>query len=101
MKAIRYINGASTVALNQDACVGCGACTEVCPHGVFALAEKKAVFADRDACIECGACARNCPTEAISVTPGVGCAAYIISGWIKGPENASCGCSGSSGGCCC
>ena len=33
----------------------------------------------------------NCPTAAIRVTPGVGCAAYIISGWIHGKENASCG----------
>jgi ferredoxin len=42
--------------------------------------------------MECGACAINCPTEAVRVTPGVGCASYIIQGWIKGKDNASCCC---------
>jgi len=42
--------------------------------------------------MECGACAKNCPVGAIQVNPGVGCAAYIISGWIKGRENATRGC---------
>ncbi len=47
---------------------------------------------DKDACMECGACVLNCQTGAIDVTPGVGCAEYIISGWINGKENASCNC---------
>ena len=33
--------------------------------------------------MECGGCAKNCPEEAISVNPGVGCAAAIIAGWIS------------------
>ena len=48
-------------------------------------------------CMECGACAVNCPVAAISVDPGVGCAAYIISGWIHGKDKASCG---GGTGCC-
>ncbi|MBW2428943.1 MAG: 4Fe-4S binding protein, partial [Deltaproteobacteria bacterium] len=45
---------------------------------------------DLDGCMECGACAQNCPTNAIRVTPGVGCASYIIQTWIKCKEAASC-----------
>jgi ferredoxin len=41
--------------------------------------------------MECGACAKNCPAAAIAVTPGVGCAAYIIQTWIKGKNAAACG----------
>jgi hypothetical protein len=41
--------------------------------------------------MECGACAQNCATGAIRVTPGVGCAAYIIQKWIKGKNAAACG----------
>ena len=41
--------------------------------------------------MECGACAQNCATGAIRVTPGVGCAAYIIKKWIKGKNAAACG----------
>ncbi|MBI9083126.1 MAG: 4Fe-4S dicluster domain-containing protein [Desulfobacterales bacterium] len=97
MKPMRYLKNVTTLTLDAEACVGCGACQTVCPRGVLALEEKRAVIIDRDGCIECGACATNCPTLAVQVTPGAGCAAYIISSWIHGPENASCG---GDGGCC-
>jgi hypothetical protein len=41
--------------------------------------------------MECGACARNCASGAIAVKAGVGCAAAIIGGMLRGTE-ASCGC---------
>ena len=90
MKTLRYLSGVSTLALNTDDCVGCGTCTLVCPHRVLKLEEKKAQVIDLDGCMECGACAVNCPINAIEVTPGVGCAAFIIQTWIKGKESASC-----------
>ena len=106
MQTLRYIEDATTVSLNAEKCNGCRTCTLVCPHGVFAMGDdKRAVFADRGACMECGACALNCATGAITVTPGVGCAAAIINGWLTGTE-PSCGCggdvapSGAGGGCC-
>lgn len=96
MEAIRYLDNVVTLTLDTDACIGCRMCTEVCPHGVLAMEDGKARIMDRDGCMECGACANNCPSQALSVTPGVGCAAYIIQVWIKGKENASCG----GPGCC-
>ncbi|MDX1776073.1 MAG: mercury methylation ferredoxin HgcB [Desulfobulbales bacterium] len=86
MRNFRYIDNVTTLKLDAESCVGCGMCETVCPHGVFTVAEKKARFADRNACIECGACAANCPPRAITVTPGVGCASYIIQTWIKGKD---------------
>ncbi len=91
MKEFRYLSGVTTLQLESTACVGCGMCAEVCPHGVFVLEGKKTSIGDLDGCMECGACALNCPTEAIRVTPGVGCAAYIIQTWIKGKSAAACG----------
>ncbi|MFZ3045178.1 MAG: mercury methylation ferredoxin HgcB [Desulfatirhabdiaceae bacterium] len=91
MKSFRYLPDVTTLQLNADLCVGCGMCERVCPHGVIQVIEKTARIMDRDACIECGACATNCPVQAIDVTPGVGCAAYIIQTWIRGREAASCG----------
>ena len=100
MQSLRYIDGVTTIKLDEDKCVGCGMCAQVCPHGVFEMNGRKAVLADRDGCMECGACAGNCPVGAIALTPGVGCAAYIIQVWLKGKENASCGCGDSGPGCC-
>lgn len=84
MQRFRYFEGVATLNLDDRSCIGCAACTEVCPHGVLVLSGKKVRVADKDGCMECGACANNCPTGAVSVTPGVGCAAYIVQTWIKG-----------------
>lgn len=83
MKRFRYLPDVSTLKLDQETCIGCGMCETVCPHRVFIVQSKKAQISDFDACIECGACATNCPVAAISLTPGVGCAAYIINKWLK------------------
>ncbi|MEW6428360.1 MAG: mercury methylation ferredoxin HgcB [Thermodesulfobacteriota bacterium] len=82
MKDFRYIDDVATIAIDHEACIGCGLCLQVCPHQVFSLADGKAEFADRDGCIECGACARNCPVTALSLTPGVGCASLMIKKWL-------------------
>ena len=96
MDTFRYLPNVATLKLNPDACNGCGMCTQVCPHGVFRLHNKKAAIHDLDGCMECGACARNCLADAIEVSPGVGCAAYIIQTWLKKTKLVSC----SSGSCC-
>lgn len=96
---LRYLKDVVTLKLNQDKCIGCEMCLKVCPHAVFKITNKKAEIIDRDACMECGACAKNCPTAAIEVKSGVGCAAGIINGLLKGTD-ATCDCSGDSGSCC-
>ena len=94
----KYLKDVSTLAFDNNKCVGCGRCTEVCPHGVFEIYERKVQITDKDLCMECGACAKNCSANAIEVNAGVGCAAAIINGWITGGE-PSCDCS--SGKDCC
>lgn len=86
MKEMRYIDGVVSLEVDPERCTGCRLCTQVCPHGVFEMRDGKAAIVDRDACIECGACAMNCAWAAITVEAGVGCAAAIITGWIKGTE---------------
>ncbi len=83
---MRYIDGVVSLKLDESACVGCRLCTLVCPHAVFEMVDRKAVIRDRDACMECGACAMNCAAGAITVEAGVGCAAAIINGWLRGTE---------------
>ena len=72
MENIRYLDDVSSLVLDQDKCIGCSLCTEVCPHHVFELRESKAEIVDFNACMECGACVNNCPSNAIAVSPGVG-----------------------------
>jgi len=93
MKSFRYLEGVSTLRLDKEACIGCGMCINVCPHRVFEIVSKKAEIIDKEVCMECGACAMNCPVNALNVTPGVGCASYILQTWIK-KDKAACGCGG-------
>lgn len=111
--SLLYYTSALTLELDPTRCIGCGRCVDVCPHGVLTLERMRgtettqpvarlprlrATIAHRERCMECGACALNCASGAIEAKTGVGCAAAIISGMIKGtaPE---CGCGG-GGGCC-
>ena len=78
MSGFRYIEDAVTLEFEPEKCVGCGACSAVCPHAVFVQQNGKAEMADRGACMECGACMINCPTQAITVEVGVGCASAVL-----------------------
>jgi NAD-dependent dihydropyrimidine dehydrogenase PreA subunit len=95
---MRYLESAITLSFDATRCNGCALCTQVCPHAVFAMDNKRAVLADRGACMECGACARNCEMGAISVRAGVGCAAGVLAGLVTGGP-PDCGCSTGSTAC--
>ncbi len=81
---LTYLKNGETLALDSEVCTGCGACVDVCPHAVFDIVAGKALIVRRGACMECGACSRNCPVVAITVHAGVGCAAAIIIGKLRG-----------------
>lgn len=69
---LAYLKNVVTLNLDQQKCIGCQTCTQVCPHQVFQVENKKAQIINKDACMECGACAKNCPVSAIEVRSGVG-----------------------------
>ena len=95
-----YLKNVVTLNLDEKKCIGCSMCLEVCPHQVFKIDSQKARIQYRDRCMECGACTRNCPVEAIIVRTGVGCAAAIVMGKLRGTE-PSCGCSDDHNSPCC
>ena len=84
--SLKYLKNVVTLEYDEGRCVGCGMCEMVCPHGVFRMDGGKAVLVERDDCMECGACALNCAPGAIKVKSGVGCAAAIITGALRGTE---------------
>ncbi len=59
------------VIVDEDTCIGCGNCAEICP-AVFMLDEEigKSRVIDPDACDYVGCCEaaeENCPVEAITI----------------------------------
>jgi NAD-dependent dihydropyrimidine dehydrogenase PreA subunit len=65
MANVRVLPALNTLRFEPDFCVNCGACLDVCPHGVFAAGEKAVRLVHADECMECGACQKNCPTNAM------------------------------------
>ena len=61
---------------NVDGCIGCGACSQVCPPKCIEVIDdlnstppKRVLIQHLDACIVCGQCERYCPTrEGICMT---------------------------------
>lgn len=88
----KYLKNVSTLEYDSSKCIGCKICVDVCPHNVFKMAGKKVEIINKDKCMECGACENNCITKALTVNKGVGCAAAVIFGFLKGTDpNCDCG----------
>jgi len=93
-----YMMNGKSLTIDKEKCIGCGICSQVCPHTVFefvphqeSASKTYAEIRNRDRCMECGACALNCPRGAITVKKGVGCAGAIIGSMFNGGVT-SCGC---------
>ena len=56
-----------TVIMEQDKCIGCGKCTEVCLTGAAVLRDGKSHCEDT-LCKTCGVCAQACPQKAIRIS---------------------------------
>ncbi len=55
------------IVFATDACIGCGVCTSVCPHGSWKVVDGHSVAEGE--CENCLACVHNCPQKAISIIP--------------------------------
>ena len=50
--------------VDQDLCIGCGACTRICAHSAAVVTDKKASI-NHDKCVGCGRCIGVCPKDAV------------------------------------
>jgi len=57
---------AITAFVNEDLCVGCGLCEELCPYSAHVLEKGKSKMIEA-LCKGCGVCATACPQQAISM----------------------------------
>lgn len=62
------------IFIDQEKCIGCGLCKEICPFGLPEKNDNKKFSINRlKECIECSACKRNCPVQAIITQEKSGC----------------------------
>ena len=54
------------IKVDKDLCIGCGACTTVCPTNSLTISEDGKCSVNNETCIQCLACISTCPVEAIS-----------------------------------
>jgi heterodisulfide reductase subunit A len=57
---------AITAIVNEDLCIGCGLCEEICPYGAPKVEEGKSKIREI-LCRGCGSCAAECPKQAITM----------------------------------
>jgi heterodisulfide reductase subunit A len=57
---------AITGLVDEDLCIGCGLCEEICPYGAPKIEEGKSKIREI-LCRGCGSCAAECPKQAITM----------------------------------
>jgi heterodisulfide reductase subunit A len=57
---------AITAVVDEDLCIGCGLCEEICPYGAPKIEEGKSKILEI-LCRGCGSCAAECPKRAITM----------------------------------
>jgi len=55
------------VTVDNEKCVGCGECVDICPVEVYELQDEKSVPVNAEECVGCESCIEVCEQEAISV----------------------------------
>ena len=53
--------------VDKEKCIGCGACTGVCPVGAITIGNDGKAEIDKEKCIRCGSCESICPMSAIEI----------------------------------
>lgn len=56
----------SSICIDKDSCVNCGACTAVCEVGALSLNNQWVLELDSNKCLGCKLCVRACPTRSIT-----------------------------------
>lgn len=50
--------------INQETCIGCGACIDSCPMGCIKFNDEGKAEIDETICISCATCSAVCPVVA-------------------------------------
>jgi NAD-dependent dihydropyrimidine dehydrogenase PreA subunit len=53
--------------IDEEKCIGCGECVDICPSEVLELVNEKAVAVNEEECVGCESCIEVCEQDAITV----------------------------------
>lgn len=86
------------IKIDEELCIGCGACAEACHEGAIEMVNGKAKLMREDYCDGLGDCLPACPTDAISFeereAPAYNEAAVLQAKEKKNGAKLPCGCPG-------
>jgi NAD-dependent dihydropyrimidine dehydrogenase PreA subunit len=55
------------VTVDEEKCIGCGSCVDICPSEVYELQNEKATVVNVEECVGCESCVESCEQGAITV----------------------------------
>jgi NAD-dependent dihydropyrimidine dehydrogenase PreA subunit len=56
------------IEVDEEKCIGCGECVDICPVDVYEMKDEKSVPVNAEECIGCESCIEVCEQDAITVT---------------------------------
>lgn len=56
------------IDVDEEKCIGCGECVEVCPSDVYEIQDEKSVVVNEEECVGCESCLDVCEQEAITLS---------------------------------
>jgi NAD-dependent dihydropyrimidine dehydrogenase PreA subunit len=60
-------NKCFTPTIDQEKCIGCGDCVDICPSEVLEIVHEKAEAVNAEEYVDCESCVEVCEQEAITV----------------------------------
>lgn len=55
------------VTVDEEKCIGCGSCVDICPSEVYELQNEKAAVVNVEECVGCESCVESCEQGAIVI----------------------------------
>jgi len=56
-----------SITVDNDKCIGCGECVDVCPVEVYEVQDGKSVAINEEECLGCESCVEVCEPGALTV----------------------------------